>query len=132
MGRAWVRQDGAAALLADAYQRAPGGYVAFLDETYEVDQGTKTFYLLSGVVAHRDSFGELRDGLRDVVGTSYWHTTEKLRTHEGREQAVEVARYLGDGPEVSLVALKRPLAIDDVVGDEARAECFAKLGSALC
>lgn len=127
-----VRQDGTANMLAEAYLRAPGGYIAFLDETYEVEQGTATFYLLSGVVAHRGSFGELRAGLRDVVGTSYWHTTEKLRTPEGREQAVEVAQYLGDGPEVSLVALKRPLAVDDSAGDDARAECFGKLGSALC
>ena len=128
----WINQGGAAALLAAAYQRAPGGYVAFLDETYEVEKGTETFYLLSGVVAHRDSFRGLRDGLREVVGTSYWHTTEKLRTPEGREQAVEVARYLGGGPEVSLVALKRPFSVDDSVGDVARAECFGKLGSALC
>jgi hypothetical protein len=40
-----VSQGGTAALLAEAYQRAPGGYVAFLDETYEVEKGTETFYL---------------------------------------------------------------------------------------
>jgi hypothetical protein len=131
-GGSWVRQSGTASLLAAAYQRAPGGYIAFLDESFELDADRNTFYILSAVVTHKDEMSHLRGGLRKVVGGNYWHTTESLLTEEGRQRAVAVAAYLGaeDGTEVGIVAFKAPVDVGD--GDAARAACFRKVGSALC
>lgn len=98
-------------MLSQAYERAPGGYVAFLDETFQLDDSDKNrreFYMLSAVVVHRDDLAGLRSGLRKVVGGTFWHTSESLKTPEGRERAREVAEFLGDpeGNEVGIVAIK--------------------------
>jgi hypothetical protein len=130
--KGWVQQGGAAALLADAYRRAPGGYVAFLDESFELQANRRTFYLMSAVVAHRDQLEPLRDGLIDVVGDQFWHTTDSLLTGDGRQQAIEVAQYLGDdkGTEVCIVSCRMPLGDDG--GDAARRACFGQLAASLC
>lgn len=127
-----MQQGGAAALLAEAYQRAPGGYVAFLDESFELQADRQTFYLMSAVVAHRDQLGPLREGLVDVVGDRRWHTTDSLLTSKGRRQAVKVAQYLGDeqGTEVCIVSCRMPLGDDG--GDAARQACFGQIATSLC
>lgn len=118
-------------VLAEAYARTPGEYVAFLDESFELDGDRPTFYLLAAVVAHRDDLDDLRDGLRDEVGSDFWHTTESLLTEEGRKTAVQVSTYLGaeGGSEICIVSCKKPIETD---GDTARRECFEQLGTALC
>lgn len=130
--RGWVQQSGAEALLAEAYRRAPGGYIAFLDESFELQSGRRTFYLMSAVVAHRDQLEPLRDGLVDVVGDRFWHTTDSLLNGNGRQQAVKVAQYLGDenGTEVCIVSCRMPLGEDG--GDAARRACFGQLAASLC
>jgi hypothetical protein len=55
--KGWVQQGGVAALLADAYRRAPGGYVAFLDESFELVANRRTFYLMSAVVGSPAALG---------------------------------------------------------------------------
>jgi hypothetical protein len=127
-----VSQSSKAAVLADAYGRAPGGHIAFLDESFELEGDRKTFYLMSAVVTHRDLVDALRVGLQDVVGSDYWHTTESLRTDDGRKAAVEVAEYLGDkkGTEVCIVSCKLPLG--DASGDAARQACFQQVAASLC
>jgi len=81
---------------------------------------------------HRDDLAGLRSGLRKVVGGTFWHTSESLKTPEGRERAREVAEFLGDpeGNEVGIVAIKTPVA--EGAGDAARAACFQQVGKALC
>lgn len=130
--RGWVRQSGAAVLLADAYRRAPGGYIAFLDESFELQADRQTFYLMSAVVTHRDQLEPLRDGLIDVVGDGFWHTTESLLTDKGRQQAVKMAEYLGaeNGTEVCIVSCRMPLGDDG--GDAARRACLGQLAANLC
>jgi hypothetical protein len=127
-----VQQGGAAAVLTEAYRRTPGGYIAFLDESFELQANRRTFYLMTAVVVHRDQLQPLRDGLLDVVGDRYWHTTESLLTGNGRQQAVEVAQYLGDenGTEVCIVSCRMPLGDDG--GDAARRACFGQLAASLC
>lgn len=128
----WVSQGSVASMLAEAYRRTPGGYIAFLDESFELAGDRSTFYLLSAVITHRDEIDALRAGLRDVVDDTFWHTTESLRTDEGRARAVEIAEYLGDekGNEVCIVSCKMPLGRDS--GDEARQSCFHQLAQSLC
>jgi hypothetical protein len=128
----WVSQSSMVAVLADAYGRTPGGYVAFLDESFELEGDRTTFYLMSAVVTHREQIEDLRDGLRDVVGGDYWHTTESLRTEGGRKSAVEVAEYLGDekGSEVCIVSCKSPIGSQGA--DAARQACFQQVAATLC
>lgn len=130
--RGWVQQGSAAAVLAEAYRRVPGDYIAFLDESFELQADRRTFYLMSAVVTHRDQLELLRDGLVDVVGDRFWHTTDSLLTTGGRRQAVAVAQYLGDesGTEVCIVSCRMPLGDDG--GDAARRACFGQLAASLC
>jgi hypothetical protein len=128
----WVLQGGTASLLAEAYQRTPGGYVAFLDESFELEGDRKTFYLMSAVVTHRDQIEPLRDGLRSLVGGTFWHTTQSLLTDDGRQRAIEIAEYLGDenGNEVCIVSCKMPIGNEG--GDAARQGCFRQVAENLC
>lgn len=128
----WTAGDGAVALLAEAYQRAPDGRAAFLDESFEVGTNRETFYLVSAVVTHTNQIKALKDGLVEVVDDRYWHTTERLLTTDGRQHAVEVAEYLGheDGREVAIVACKTP--IDESGSDSARRSCIEQIARALC
>ncbi len=118
-------------MLAEAYARTPGGYVAFLDESFELDVDRQTFYLLAAVVAHRDDLDGLREGLRHEVGANYWHTTESILTDEGQKVAVRIASFLGDegGAETCIVSCTMPVNTD---GDAARRTCFEQLAAALC
>lgn len=122
-------------MLAQAYSRALGGYIAFLDETFQLDDSDTDraeFYMLSAVVVHRDHLEDLRDGLRRVVGGDYWHTSDELKTPDGRARACDVAAFLGDpkGDEVGIVAIKAP--VGEGAGDAARAACFRQVGRVLC
>ncbi|MEJ9078406.1 hypothetical protein WKY82_08290 [Gordonia malaquae] len=118
--------------LGDAYRRAPNSRVAFLDESFEVAEDRTTFYLVSAVVTDTTEIDVLRDGLIDVVGDHYWHTTESLLTPSGRKRAIELAEYLGhdDGREVAVVACKAP--IGEAGGDAARQACIEQVAQALC
>lgn len=129
------RRNPAEEMLAQAYLRAPGGYIAFIDETFQLDDSDADrteFYMLSAVVVHRDDLTSLRSGLRKVVGGTYWHTSDELKTPEGRVRARKVAEFLGDpqGNEVGIVAIKTPVAKG--AGDAARAACFQQVGKQLC
>ncbi|BCP14837.1 hypothetical protein [Mycobacterium paraintracellulare] len=131
-----VSQSGITAVLTGAYSRARGGYIAFLDETFQLDDSDvdrrTEFYMLSAVVVHRDDLASLRGDLRKVVGGDFWHTSDELKTPEGRARARRVAEFLGDpqGNEVGIVAIKSPVA--EGMGDAARAACFRQVGRTLC
>lgn len=124
----------AAVLLEHAYERAQGGFVAFLDESFELDESSdrSQFYMLSAVVVHRDDLVDLRAGARKVVDGTYWHTTDELKTPGGRDRAQRFAEFLGDpeGNEVAVVAIKAPVSSGE--GDAARAACFEEVGRLLC
>lgn len=56
--KGWVQQQGgAAALLADAYRRARGGYVAFLNESFELGANRRAFSLMLAVVGSPAALG---------------------------------------------------------------------------
>ncbi|WP_165688384.1 hypothetical protein [Mycobacteroides abscessus] len=46
----WVSQSSATSMLAEAYRRTPGGYIAFLDESFELAGDRLTLTADSGVV----------------------------------------------------------------------------------
>ncbi|WP_264078927.1 hypothetical protein [Mycobacterium szulgai] len=86
--KAWVQQSGAVTLLADAYRRARGGYVAFLDESFELGANRRTFYLMSAVVAHRDQLEPstaTASSTSWVTGSGTRRTVFSPRTGAGRQ-----------------------------------------------
>ncbi len=73
----------------------------------------------------------MREEAEDVVGGSFWHTTEEIRTERGRERAHEFLTVLGTGAEPCIVALASRVRADDVDAEAARRDCFRTLLPAL-
>lgn len=116
-------------MVLDAYARTKGP-VAFLDESYQAPKdtagGEKTFYIFTAVVLAAKDFDELRDGLVEIAGERYWHTTEALR--DGRVAEIrDMLEYLADGAEPCVIAHKVPVNDDDTEAELARRMCYQAL-----
>ena len=124
-----VRLSGAAEALRLAYSQAGRASVAFIDETFDVDPAhPRHFYVMAAVVVQCEELDGLRAGLVDLAGSSYWHTSEALRTEAGRERTREMLDYLGnpEGTERCVVRHHVEVAPSDSKGEEARAECLGE------
>lgn len=114
-------------VLEQAYNQNGKKPVAFIDETYrtaEEHSGEAAFYVLTAVIIAPENFAAMRDKLQQIVGGSYWHTTENLTTKEGRETALELATYLGQGDEPCVFSIKTSAEKEP---EELRVECFLRL-----
>lgn len=103
--------------------------IAFLDETYREARehvGERPFYLFTAVIVEPADMEEIRKELPEIAASGYWHTTEALQTANGRERALEMARYLGDGTEPCVVARRLNLDPDETTED-ARQRCLHAL-----
>lgn len=114
----------------DAYARTTGP-VAFLDESYQApdgaDPGRATFYIFTAVLVELKNLDELRSGLLDVAGSTYWHTRDALRTDDGREQTRGLLAYLAEGLEPCVVAHRVKVDPDDHDAEESRKACYQAL-----
>lgn len=102
-----VGQSPLVPLLKEAYLRNGELPVAFIDETSrskDEHPGEKQFYVMSGVVVHPQDFEVLREDLRDIAQSDYWHTTENLSSASGREKVLEMLQYLAEGDEISIIS----------------------------
>lgn len=113
-------------MVLDAYTRTKGP-VAFLDESYQAPKdtahGEKTFYIFTAVVVATNDFDELRDGLVEIVGDRYWHTTDALR--DGRVDDIrDILEYFAEGAEPCVIAHKVPVNNDDSEAELARTMCY--------
>lgn len=91
------------ALLNEAYIRNGELPVAFIDETSRSESehpGEKQFYVMSGVVVHPQDFEVLREDLRDIAQSDFWHTTDNLSSVTGRLKVLEMLQYLASGDEI--------------------------------
>ncbi|MDH6533339.1 hypothetical protein M2119_001576 [Aurantimicrobium minutum] len=94
-------------LLNEAYLRNGDLPVAFIDETSRSKAehpGEKQFYVMTGVVVHPQDFEVLREDLRDIAQSDYWHTTDNLSSSSGRKKVLEMLQYLADGDEISIIS----------------------------
>jgi len=92
--------------------RAPSP-VAFLDESMRESPGPgeESFYQLAAVILPNDRLDDIREGLVDIAGGTYWHTTDKFRSGTyGRGDIVEMVDYVTDESEWNVFAVKMPLA----------------------
>ena len=94
-------------LLNEAYIRNGDLPVAFIDETSRSESehpGEKQFYVMSGVVVHPQDFEVLREDLRDIAQSDFWHTTDNLSSATGRLKVLEMLQYLANGDEISIIS----------------------------
>lgn len=110
--------------------RAPSP-VAFLDESFRESPGPgeESFYQLAAVILPHDRLDDIREGLVDIAGGTFWHTTDKFRSGTyGRGDIVEMVDYVTDESEWNIFAVKMPLAGSserDIA--QARAHCMDRL-----
>lgn len=120
------------AQLASAYKNNGGACVAFVDESYAAPGfaetgGGGTFYLMTAYVVPVADLNTIREDLPEVVGATYWHSTEANRTEEGRARLSAFADYIGQGSETIIVCIRKPVTAGDSNGEQARAATFAEL-----
>jgi len=102
--------------------------VAYLDETYHVENdGRNRFYVMSAVVVLGSDRDAVRKELDAQVPDGWWHTTDQLRTPEGREQVRSLLRAFQVPDETCVVVEKATVAADDADGDKARRAVLGRL-----
>lgn len=108
--------------------------VAFVDESYRLPGSGygEPFYLMTAVVVNVEELDTLRDGLIDVAGGNYWHTTERYGLGLHGQMAIEdMARVVTAGGGISLVTVHaRPQPTDRSL-EGARQACFVRLSNVL-
>lgn len=118
-------------VLERAYASTAGA-VAYLDETFDHgEHGTSRFYVFTAVVVERAEMQPLREELRDIAGGTFWHTTDELRTEEGRKKASAMLNFLGEGDEICVIAHHSQVDQDDNDLEKARRACLRGLASTL-
>lgn len=104
------------------------GPVAFLDETYQAPSAEFAgFYVFTAVLVDRTEMSDLRLTLRELAGGTFWHSTDELQTGEGWKRARRILEYLGQGPEVCVLAYERAVELDDTDVERARRACLRGL-----
>ncbi|MFE4457989.1 hypothetical protein ACFROC_11605 [Nocardia tengchongensis] len=113
--------------MAEAYRRTKGP-VAFLDESYQTHNPdvnpAQTFYVFTAVVVRLPDMDELRDGLRQIAGSDYWHSTEALQDSDGPAAMQDMLEFLAEGSEPCVIAHRVPIDADDHDGEAARRACY--------
>ncbi|QEN12872.1 hypothetical protein ACRDU6_09385 [Mycolicibacterium sp. ELW1] len=117
----------------DAYERTKGP-VAYLDESYQAPadgshQGS--FYLFTAVLVAVKDMATLRSGLDEIADCDYWHTSEALKTDDGRALTRQMLDYLAEGIEPCVITHRVTVDADDSDAEEARKQCYQALTVAL-
>lgn len=100
----------------------------YLDESYSVpDEYEKgSFYILAAV---KLSYGDLegtRKALRDIAEKDHWHTTDELRTSDGKERTVEMLEQFDSWGDEHLISVEAPLQSGNDL-EKARGDCLRAL-----
>lgn len=100
----------------------------YLDESYSVPDAYESgsFYILTAVqFSYRDLEGT-RKTLRDIAEKDYWHTTNELRTSDGKERTVEMLEQFDSWGDEHLISVEIPLQPGNDL-EEARGDCLRAL-----
>ena len=115
-------------LVEDACQRNADRPTAFIDESYRgPNEPGLRFYILTAVVVQSGVLDELRTGIEEIADKERWHTVDELLTHDGFEKAKDMLNYLGEGNEVSVIALSKSVDANDTDLEDARRQCMGAL-----
>ena len=106
--------------------------MAFLDETYQVEPGDRRrFYVMAAVVVLHDDRDALRNELDELVPDGWWHTTDELRTEQGRACARSMLQAFRIPDETCVIVDKVALDDEDKDGTKARGVVLGRLLTAL-
>mgnify|MGYP000992250296 FL=1 len=123
---------GQSTVLKTHYARLGTGPVAFLDETYHVEKDDRRrFYVMAAVVVLHEDLDPLRNELDSLVPDGWWHTTEELRTEDGREHARSLLQTFRAPDETCVIVDKVALDEDDEDGTQARGTVLGRLLTAV-
>lgn len=119
-------------VLKNHYERVGAGPVAYVDETYHVEpDGRRRFYVMAAVVVLQPDRDPLRIELDDLVPDGWWHTTDHLRTEEGRRHARTLLQTFRVPDETCVIVDKVSIAASDKDGLQARGAVLGRLLTAI-
>lgn len=123
---------GQATVLQTHYASIRGGPVAYLDETYHLQNDGRTrFYVIAAVVVVGLDRDPLRDELDRLVPSGWWHTTDELRSTTGRELSRDLLRTLRVPDEACVIVEKTTVDAEDKDGSLAWEAALRRLLAAL-
>jgi hypothetical protein len=115
-------------ILKAHYERVGSGPVAYVDETYHVEcDGRRRFYVMAAVVVLEPDRDPLRTELDELVPAGWWHTTDHLRTEEGREHARTLLQTFRVPDETCVIVDKVSIDAADKDGMQARGAVLGRL-----
>ncbi|HJQ02361.1 MAG TPA: hypothetical protein VJ851_12230 [Jatrophihabitans sp.] len=115
-------------VLKTHYERIGQTAVAYLDETYHLESdGHRRFYVMAAVVVLENDGDPLRNEIDELVPSGWWHTTDQLRTDEGRERARNLLQTFRVPDETCIVVDKVSVDNDDKDGTQARGAVLSRL-----
>lgn len=110
------------------YVKAGSSAVAYIDETYHVERdGKDRFYVVAAVIVSANDRDGLRDELDRLVPQGYWHTTNEIRTAEGREDTLDLLATLQAPDDACVIVEHTALDEDDDDGTRARGVILERL-----
>lgn len=115
--------------LARLYQCSPHSEFLYFDETYTAPEDPfhdRPFYALTAVQFKYEDHSAIRQDIQEIVGASYFHSTESLRSSTGQAVFEELVRYCSENKDPSFVTCNVDLAQDSNIED-ARRECIKHL-----
>jgi hypothetical protein len=120
-------------VLKTHYERIGSGPVAYLDETYHLENdGRRRFYVMAAVVVLEPDRDPLRNELDSLVPSGWWHTTNELRTDGGRNRARALLETFQVPDEICVIVDKVSVdEDDDKEGTRARGAALGRLLTAL-
>jgi hypothetical protein len=119
-------------VLKTHYERVGAGPVAYVDETYHVEpDGRRRFYVMAAVVVLEPDRDPLRTGLDELVPDGWWHTTDHLRSEEGRQHARTLLQTFRVPDETCVIVDKVSVDAADKDGLQARSAVLGRLLTAI-
>ena len=115
------------------FQRSkPDDIIAFIDESYVAPEEdfSESFYILVGTAIKFEHLSNTRSLLRETAQSNYWHTTESMRSCDGRKKVEEMLKLCDDFEDLQYIACLRPLQRNQDI-EHARQDCLELLITAL-
>ncbi|MBC3185693.1 hypothetical protein H7347_03745 [Corynebacterium sp. zg-331] len=100
----------------------------YLDESYSIPDAYKdgAFYILSAAqVRHADLAGTRRE-LQKIVGGGWWHTTDALRSTQGRTKTKKLLEQINAWADPYFITIATPLD-ERFDSENARRDCLRAL-----
>lgn len=94
------------------FQRStPDNTIAFVDESYVAPEEDflESFYILVGTAIKFEHLDSTRSFLRETAQSNYWHTTESMRSCDGRKKVEEMLKLCDNFEDLQYIACLRPL-----------------------